>query len=125
MNNYSIGDGMVALALAGGVVGYFHLAYRTRQKRLEILHQERMAAMDKGIPLPELPLEPSEARRESDPDRVLPILGTVLASLSIGAMIALYLNLEAGSRFWVAPLPFAFLGAGLIIFHLLRTRPER
>lgn len=123
--SYTIGDGMVALALAGGVVGYFHLVHRTRQKRLEVIHQERLAAMDKGIPLPELPLEPGQERRESDPDKVLPILGTVLSSLSIGAMIALYLNLAAGSRFWLAPLPFAFLGVGLIIFHLLRTRPER
>ena len=85
---YTIGDGMVALALAGGIVGYRYVTQRSRQKRMEIIHQERMAAMDKGIPLPEFPLEPARERRPPDPN-VLPIMGTVLFSLSVGAMIML------------------------------------
>ena len=56
--SYTIGDGMVALALAGGIVGYLYVKHQSRQKRIEIIHQERMAAMEKGIPLPEFPLEP-------------------------------------------------------------------
>jgi len=122
--SYTIGDGMVALALAGSVVGYLYLRYQTRQKRLEIIHQERMAAMDKGIPLPEFPLEPT---RERKPDpTVLPILGIVLLTLSIGTMIALYLTLDADSRnFWITPLPFGFLGVGLVAFHFLKADPRR
>lgn len=119
---YTIGDGLVALALAGGVVGYAYITHQSRRRKLEIIHQERLAAMEKGIPLPEFPLEPAQAERGSDPDKVIPILGTVLLSLSIGAMIALYLNLAPGSRFWVAPLPFAFLGAGLVAFSILQRR---
>jgi len=46
--SYTIGDGMVALALAGGFVGYLYVRHRSRQKRLEIIHKERMAAMEKG-----------------------------------------------------------------------------
>ena len=123
--SYTIGDGMVALALAGGIVGYLYVTHRSRQKRIEIIHQERMAAMEKGIPLPELPLEPARERREPDPN-VLPILGTVLATLSIGTMIALYLNLPAPSHsIWVSPLPFTFLGVGLIAFHFLKGEPRR
>ena len=122
---YSIGDGMVAFALAWGIVGYLYMKYQSRQKRLEIIHQERMAAMEKGIPLPEFPLEPARERRPPDPT-VLPILGTVLLTLSVGAMIVLYLNLEAPSHsLWVSPLPFAFLGVGLIAFHFLQARPGR
>jgi len=123
--NYTIGDGIVALALAGGIVGYLYVTHRSRQKRIEIIHQERMAAMEKGIPLPEFPLEPARERRQPDPN-VLPILGTVLSSLSVGAMIALYLNLPAPSHaMWVSPLPFTFLGVGLIAFHFLKREPGR
>ena len=123
--NYTIGDGMVALALAGGIVGCLHVAHRTRQKRLEIIHQERMAAMDKGIPLPEFPLEPVQ-RHRPDP-HVRPILGTVLLTLSLGAMIVLFANRPPTSHdaIWVSPLPFAFLGAGLIAFHFLKSEDKR
>ncbi len=92
---------------------------------MEIIHQERMAAMEKGIPLPEFPLEPARERRPPDPN-VLPIMGTVFFSLSVGAMIMLYLNLPAASRGdWVVPLPLAFLGVGLIAFHFLKGEPRR
>jgi hypothetical protein len=123
--SYTIGDGMVALALAGGIVGYLYLKQLSRHKRMEIVHQERMAAMEKGIPLPEFPFEPAPERRPPDPN-VLPIMGTVFFSLSVGAMIVLYLNLPAPSRGdWVFPLPLAFLGVGLIAFHFLQGEPRR
>ncbi len=122
MSTTTIGDGMVALALAGGIVAYLYMQHQARQKKLDIIHQERMAAMEKGIPLPEFPLQPAEHRRHNDA-LVLPILGMVLFTLSIGAMIVLYLILPASSHsFWVAPIPFAFLGAGFIAFHLLSAK---
>ena len=123
--SYTIGDGLVTLALAAGILGYLYMKHQSRQKRIEIIHRERMAAMEKGIPLPELPLEPSRERRPPDPT-VLPILGTVLLSLSVGTMIVLALILEAPSHgFWVAPLPFTFLGVGLIAYHYLLAKPGR
>ena len=123
--SYTIGDGMVALALAGGIIGYLYVKHRSRQERIEIIHQERMAAMEMGIPLPEFPLEPARERRQPDPT-VLPILGMVLLSLSVGTMIVLALILEAPSHgFWVAPLPFTFLGVGLIAYHYLLAKPGR
>ena len=123
--SYTIGDGMVALALAGGIVGYLYVTHRSRQHKIEIIHQERMAAMEKGIPLPEFPLEPARAPQGSDPDNVIPILGTVLSTLSAGAMIVLRLILPPASHsMWVSPLPFAFLGVGLIVFHFLKGKPR-
>ncbi len=119
--SYTLGDGMVALALAAGVVGCLQVIHQSRRKRLEVIHQERLVAMEKGIPLPELPLEPTGDPRDPDPDQVIPILGTVLLSLSLGTMIVLYLTLSAArSGLWVSPLPFAFLGAGLLVFHFVR-----
>jgi len=122
--SYSVGDGTVTLALVAGVIGYLYVNHLGRQKKLEIIHQERMAAMEKGIPLPEFPLEPE---REPRPDAlVLPILGMVLFTLSLGTMIVLYLNLPADShRFWITPLPFTFLGVGFISFHFLKANPWR
>lgn len=121
----TIGDGMTALALAGGIVGYTYVKHWGRQKRIEIIHQERMAAMEKGIPLPEFPLELAQERRPPDPTD-LPIWGTVFFSLSVGAMIVIYyLTLPASSHDWVAPLPFAFLGVGLIAFHFLQAKAGR
>jgi hypothetical protein len=121
----SIGDGIATLAVAGSIVSYLFMKHHSRQKRLEIIHQERMAAMEKGIPLPEFPLDTPRERRPPD-QRVLPILGVVLATLAIGTMIVLALNPPAESHgFWVAPLPFAFLGVGLIVCHFLLARPGR
>jgi hypothetical protein len=123
--SYTVGDGIVALALAGGIVSYFYFTHQGRLKKLEIIHQERMAAMEKGIPLPEFPLEPTPQRRPPDP-LVLPILGIVLFTLSVGTMIVLYLTLQADERsFWITPLPFTFLGVGLIIFRYLKASPWR
>jgi hypothetical protein len=119
----TIGDGLSAIALAVGVVGYVYITHRTRQKRLEMIHQERLAAMEKGIPLPEFPLEPVPHPRGSDPDNVIPILGTILFTLSIGAMIVLNRTLAGEAHaFWISPLPLAFMGVGLLVFHFLNRR---
>jgi hypothetical protein len=48
----SIGDGIIVLALAAAFVAYRYLKHRERQRRLDIVHRERLAAMDKGTPLP-------------------------------------------------------------------------
>jgi hypothetical protein len=123
--SYTVGDGMVTLALAAGIVGYVYVTQQTRRKRLEIIHQERLAAMEKGIPLPEFPLEPGRKPHVPDPN-VLPILGIVLLSLSVGAMIALPQFLAPSAQgFWVAPLPFAFLGVGLLAFHFMKRDAGR
>jgi hypothetical protein len=123
--SYTVGDGSVVLAVAAGIVGYVYVKLESRRKRLEMIHQERLLAMEKGIPLPEFPLEPP--RQPLDPDQnVLPILGTVLFSLAVGTMIVLYRTLEADVHsFWVSPLPFAFLGVGLIAFHFLKRDANR
>jgi hypothetical protein len=57
---------------------------------------------------------------------VIPILGTVLLSLSVGTMIMLYRTLEAAEHgLWISPLPFAFLGVGLLAFHFAKRDAGR
>jgi hypothetical protein len=123
--SYSIGDGLVSLALAGGIVGYVYVKAQSHLKKTEIVHKERLAAMEKGIPLPEFPLEQSQERREIDANTIT-ILGTVLFTLSVGTMIAMYLNLSPQTHsFWISPLPFAFLGWGLIAYRFLQIKDGR
>ena len=55
---HTIGDGIIVTALAAAFVAYLYFKHIERQRRLEIVHQERLAAMEKGIPLPEFPLDP-------------------------------------------------------------------
>ncbi|HEX8811890.1 MAG TPA: hypothetical protein VF742_07840 [Terracidiphilus sp.] len=120
MSMTTIGDGIVALAIAGGIVSYLAIKYARWQKRVDVVHQERMAAMEKGIPLPEFPLDLMEEKPRGPEPPVIPILGIILFTLSIGTMIVLYLVLPAASHsFWIAPLPLAFMGVGLVVLHAL------
>ena len=114
---YSIGDGIVVTALTAGVVGYLYLRSQDRRRRLEIVHAERLAAMDKGIPLPELPLDPLVRERRPDPGAPL-IIGIVLAAFGLGSMAALSL-VDNFRQAWPMPLPVALMGAGLALYYYL------
>ncbi len=52
---HSVGDGLIVAALAAVAVAYLYFRHVGRQRRLEIVHQERLAAMENGIPVPGLP----------------------------------------------------------------------
>jgi len=93
-----------------------YLRNKATQRRLEMIHQERMAAMEKGIPLPELPeLERPWSARPRRPTSPLQG-GIVCISLGTGAMITLYIS---SNRDWVSPLPLVFLGAGQLLYYYL------
>jgi hypothetical protein len=123
--SYSVGDGMVAVALAAGVVGYLYVKHLGRSKRLEVIHQERLIAMEKGIPLPEFPLDPPQTPSVPNP-HVTAMVGMMLMCFSVGTMILLYRVLDADSRaFWIAPLPVAFMGLGLLAIHFVKMHDGR
>jgi hypothetical protein len=125
VHSYSIGDGIAVLALAGLFLGYLYLKSREKLRRLEIVHQERLVAMDKGIPLPELPIDPPKNEKPPDPHVPL-ILGIVLLTFGAGSMIALRLipNVEK-QPYWPLPLPVAMIGLGLMLYHFLAGQRER
>ena len=119
MDGHSIGDGIIVVALAAAFVGYHYLKSVDRRRRLEIVHQERLAAMDKGIPLPELPLEPPAGAVSSPPDPGAPLfIGTILVSLGGGTMLAFWLAFPEKSL-WPLPLPIAMMGLGFLLFYAL------
>jgi hypothetical protein len=123
---HTIGDGLIVAALAAAVVAYLYLRHAERQRRLEVVHQERLAAMEKGIPLPELPLDPPRVRRPPDPRAPL-MHGIVWSALGGGAMLALRL-IGPSPNFpvlWPLPLPMALLGIGLILYYALASERTR
>ena len=72
--------------------------------------------MEKGIPLPEFPLDPPSVKRPPDPRAPL-MHGIVWAALGGGAALALGRSgrSRAAPMLWPLPLPMAFLGVGLIL----------
>jgi hypothetical protein len=119
---HSIGDALIVAALAAAFIGFYYFRHRERQRRLETVHQERMAAMDKGIPLPELPIDPPRTPRPPDPHTPL-IMGIVWLALGGGAMISLALLPAAEKQmYWPLPLPLALLGVGFLLYYFLAKR---
>jgi len=96
-----------------------------RQRRLELLHAERMAAMQKGIPLPELPDEDYQRRRSlarhAQVNPRWPLgAGAVLAMLGVGICLALLLSGDGyHNQIWPFGLIGVFLGGGLILHYYL------
>ena len=111
---------MIVIALAAAAIAYMLFKHRERQRRLELVHQERLAAMDKGFPLLELPID--LPRRPPDPRAPL-VHGIVWSAFGVGGMLALRLvGLPGGPPLWPLPLPLALLGAGLILYYVLVSR---
>jgi hypothetical protein len=111
----------------------WHLKGLRRQRRLELLHKERMMAMEKGIPLPELP-EHDEPSRPSLAAEVIgsirinprwPLgLGALSVMLGLGFSTAFWLSQEAEPHnAWSFGLIGVFFGIGLMLHYVL-TRPS-
>lgn len=119
--NHSIGDAIIVVALVAAFLGHAYLKFREKQRFLEILHQERLVAIEKDIPLPELPLEPLFVQTEKPADyRVMLLIGIVLLCFGLGSMLMLWL-LPGARAYWPAPLPIAFIGGGLIFAYFFSS----
>jgi hypothetical protein len=121
----TLADALIVVAIAGMAVAYLYFRHLERKRRLEIVHQERITAMEKGIPLPELPLDPPRALRTHDP-RVILIHGIVWTALGLGSMVGLILVRPIPDLdIWPLTLPLLFLGIALMLYYALdsyRTR---
>jgi hypothetical protein len=117
--HYTIADALIVIALIAGFLGYHYLKQREKQRRLEIIHAERLAAIEKGIPLPEVPIDPPPSAWRRPPDPKVPLaIGIVLTAFGVGAMVMLAIVAQ-GQPFWAVPLPVAMMGLGLILFYRL------
>jgi len=109
----------------------WHLQGKRRQRKEEWIHQERMKAMEKGIPLPELPaMEENGARKMGTWNGAInprwPLgAAALLITGGIGTSLALYLSGEAfHNRVWAFGLIAVFLGIGLLLHYRLTRKPE-
>jgi len=108
----------------------WHLGSKRRQKKQEWIHQERLMAMEKGIPLPELPsMEENGERKMFAFERPVnprwPLgLAALLITSGIGASVALILSQEPEhNRIWSFGLIGVFVGIGLILHYWLTRKP--
>ena len=116
--------GGLNLVLLGLVICGWHLRAQRRARLFELQHQERLLAMEKGIPLPELaPVEDSRAW----PDRVVSydprwalIGGTISLFLAVGFIaMCLAIGGDDAKKFWPIGLMPLMLGAGLLLLYKL------
>jgi hypothetical protein len=124
---HSIGDGIIVAALAAAFIGYRYLRFLEERRRLELLHAERLTAMEKGVPLLEIPLDPPHPPISGRvPEEHIPfLLGVVLSAFGFGTMIALRLVFE-DRVLWPLPLPIGLIGLGLVWYAtLVGQRAER
>lgn len=122
--------GMIAVLVVTGM----NVVSRAARRRL--LHQERMSAIQKGVPLPEdVDAELEAQGRQLTSRRDTPLQGTVLTALGLGMLAAgrfvpradlpadpqrilAYLQLGA----W----PVTFVGLGLLLYSFItRSRNPR
>lgn len=121
---HTLADALIVIALTGALVAWLYLRHKERQRRMEIVHQERLVAMDKGMPLPELPGEP--VKPPADPRNML-VHGIAWVSMGLGGILALRLTAMQvnGTALWPLPLPLLFLGVGLVLFYVLGSQRSR
>lgn len=122
---HSIGDGLIVLAVAGGILAWLFMRSRERQRRMEAVHQERLAAMDKGIPLPELPFDPPKMPPQPPDPRTILLHGIVWTAFGFGGIVTLLVVGQVnggGPAWWPMPVPLLMLGLGLILYYVLAKR---
>ena len=106
------------------------LARRMRDKsklaRLDMAHKERMTAMEKGIPLPELPDLEHHFGKGRDIRQTLLLGGILCIFLGAGTILAFVLAPNQNLRdLWTVPLPLIFLGAGQLLYRYLTSDRTR
>lgn len=102
--------------VAAGLVWRAHSS-RRRDKVREMVHRERMLALEKGTPLPELDLgeNGSAAADKAGGRRAALALGLMLLFGGTGMMAAFMMAVDL-SDLWPLGLIFLFIGVGLLLY---------
>ena len=108
----------------GSAMWAMYLRYQKRREMFALYHQERMAAIDKGIELPPLPEEffsgDQPAAQPRSGHRQL-LQGLILVFMGIALTAALYY--ETGAHYWWGLLPVA-IGLAFLIYYFTVGRQE-
>jgi Domain of unknown function (DUF6249) len=109
----------------------WHLRSKRGMERMNLVHQERMKAMEKGVPLPEFPeLDREQSRIDISPLQVNPRwpigLGALFVCAGLGFIFAMRLSGDdALAKMWSMGMIGVFVGIGFILFYYLTRRPEK
>lgn len=109
----------------------WHFRSKQRIERLNLIHQERMKAMEKGIPLPEFPQLDEEARQFAMPSvKVNPKwplgLGALCIMTGLGVTVAFLLSNDPElAKMWSLGFIGVFFGIGLAGYYVLTRTPRR
>ncbi|MCX6639128.1 MAG: hypothetical protein NTW14_01430 [bacterium] len=98
-------------AIIGGVILAFH-ALKQRAKRAEMEHQERMLALEKGLPLPEPNVVPIKQKNPY-------FWGFVFLGLGLAIGSAMLIE---GDEDWVWGLIFSFVGGAMLLALWMQNR---
>jgi hypothetical protein len=101
------------IAIVGGI-GIALAAFRHQAKRAELEHQERMLAIEKGVPLPPAMLPPARRRNPY-------IFGFILIGIGLAMMFAMQIE---GDRDWGWGFMFLLPGLGILLANLLFSRAK-
>lgn len=107
--------------VAAVVLVAWHLRGKRRMEKLQMIHQERMQAMDKGIPLPEFPEldDRSGSPFDSRWNPRWPLgLGAVFVMAGAGTSVAMLLG-SGFEEIWSFGLIGVFVGVGLFLYYFL------
>jgi hypothetical protein len=106
--------------IMGIVLGAWHvyLNYRKRRDMFALYHQERMAAIEKGIDLPALPdeffMEEGGRRLPASPHSKL-LVGLILLFFGLAMLCAMYFAGQGTDSLW--SLAFISVGVAFLIFY--------
>lgn len=112
--------------VAAVVIITWNLRNKRRLEKLQLIHQERMKAMEKGIPLPEFPemdeVTGAKLLRQWNPRWPLGI-GVLLIMAGIGTIVAMLASPEFDDV-WSFGFIGIFVGIGFFLHYYLTRTPQ-
>lgn len=114
-----MGTLLIAVTALAFVALVIWLVFRTVARRHEVLSRERLAALERGVPLPPEAFLEGHIRRPRNTLRT----GMVELAVGIGAVIML-VAAKPGSGLWGAGVVVTLLGVANIAYWFIRGRRE-
>jgi len=122
-------------ACAVVLIVIWHLRSKRRLEKMTLVHQERMKAIEKGVPLPEFP-ELSEEAKMQQFDKIFtppklnprwPIgVGVLVMMGGLGFLVAAMLSNDSDmAQTWSMGLIPIFFGFGLVLYYFLTRQPDQ
>ena len=121
-------------ACAAVLIVVWNLRSKRKMEQMTLIHQERMKAIEKDVPLPEFPDLSEEAKMQQF-DRIFtppklnprwPIgIGALIAMAGAGYTVAMLLSSDSeAEKIWSMGLIGIFVGFGFILYYFLTRTPE-